>query len=149
LLGYSISAWICAIRASFSLFILLLSSPNWSNMNSSPARINAVIDPWIIWNVVVESAVDLFALDVNDYRLGAIALVLRPGTATASQAAYEMSETSPGINNWLLTKQYIDTEWHDRDPFLIDATNEVALQASSTLQAAFLFLEPGFTPTDP
>ena len=117
---------------------------------TTPARIDAVIEPWKTFNFRVDNTSLLPAANSNEYsRVGAMAFIYSPGDTSLSHGEYQVQETSPAVYEWVRIKGYTDTEWHDRDPFLIDVTDGVSLEASSTAQAVFLQTELGFLPDAP
>ena len=117
---------------------------------TTPPRIDAVIDPWKNFNFRVAKTTLLPTAGSSDLtRAGALAFIYNPLDTTLSHAEYQVQETSPSVFAWVRLAGYTDTEWHDRDPFLVNATDGVSLEASSTSQAVFLQAELGFAPDAP
>ena len=64
-------------------------------------------------------------------------------------AVYQVQETSPGVFGWVRIIDMTDTEWHNRDPFLVNVTDGMSLEVASTIPATFLQAELGFIPDAP
>ena len=117
---------------------------------TDPFRLDHVIEPWIIWNFKVTSTVELPPANSTDLsRPGAKALVLSPFDVTLTMAVYQVQETSPGVFGWVRIIDMTDTEWHNRDPFLVNVTDGMSLEVASTIPATFLQAELGFIPDAP